>query len=139
MIFSSRSFFQKNEQTNSTLLLWNLRSNCFRLFFGRNWRHQKDISKLTDLYCIKWFTSLCNFLFFRISDTYASNYFADRSFTNLDKYEYIDSASKSKLGKYIEEKKSSNNSNIEIFKIIVVFSFAWPDNFWQDLEKSFTL
>jgi hypothetical protein len=33
-----------------------------------------------------------------ISDTYASNYFADRSFTNLDKYEYIDSASKSKLG-----------------------------------------
>ena len=22
----------------------------FRLFFGRNWRHQKDVSKLTDLY-----------------------------------------------------------------------------------------
>ena len=24
-------------------------STCFRLFFGRNWRHQKDVSKLTDL------------------------------------------------------------------------------------------
>ena len=39
----------KNEQMNSTLLLWNLRSTCFRSFFGRNWRHQKDISKITDL------------------------------------------------------------------------------------------
>ena len=26
-----------------------LRSTCFRLFFGRIWRHQKYISKLTDL------------------------------------------------------------------------------------------
>ena len=42
------------------------------------------------------------FLFFRISNTYASNYFADRSFTNLDKYEYIDGAATSKLtGMYI--------------------------------------
>ena len=40
----------KNEQMNSILLLWYLRSTCFRSFFGRNWRHQKDISKLTDLY-----------------------------------------------------------------------------------------
>ena len=40
----------KNKQMNSTLLLWYLRSTCFRSFFGRNWRHQKDISKLTDLY-----------------------------------------------------------------------------------------
>lgn len=35
-----------------------------------------------------------------ISDTYANNYFADRSFTNLDKYEYVDSAAaqSAKLG-----------------------------------------
>ena len=39
-------FPPKNEQTNSTLLLWNLRSTYFRLFFGGNWRHQKNISKL---------------------------------------------------------------------------------------------
>ena len=38
-----------NERKNLTLLLWNLRSICFCSFFGRNWRHQKDISKLTDL------------------------------------------------------------------------------------------
>ena len=25
-------------------------TTCYRLFFGRNWRHQKDVSKLTDLY-----------------------------------------------------------------------------------------
>ena len=30
-------------------LLWYLKSNCFRLFFQKNWRHHKDISKLTDL------------------------------------------------------------------------------------------
>ena len=29
---------------------WNLRSFCFCLFFGGNWRHEKDISKSTDLY-----------------------------------------------------------------------------------------
>ena len=39
----------KNERRNSTLLLWKLRLTCFRSFFGGNWRHQKDISKLTDL------------------------------------------------------------------------------------------
>ena len=33
-------FPPKNERTNSTLLLWNLRSTCFRSFFGGNWRHQ---------------------------------------------------------------------------------------------------
>ena len=42
------SILPKNEQKNSTLLLWYLKSNSFRSFFGR--RHQKDISKLTDLY-----------------------------------------------------------------------------------------
>ena len=46
MIFSSRHFFQKNERTNSTLLLWYLRSTCFRLFFGRIWRQQKDIFEI---------------------------------------------------------------------------------------------
>ena len=47
--FFKPMFPPKNKRTNSTLLLWNLRSTCFRLFFGGNWRHQKDISKLTDL------------------------------------------------------------------------------------------
>ena len=41
-------FFSKNEQTKPTLLLWNLRLICFRWFFGGKWRHQKDISKLSD-------------------------------------------------------------------------------------------
>ena len=45
----------KNEQMNSTLLLWYLRSTCFCSFFGRNQRHQKNISKLNDLY-----QSICN-------------------------------------------------------------------------------
>ena len=27
-------------------------ATCFRLLFGRSWRHQKDISKLTDLYSL---------------------------------------------------------------------------------------
>ena len=43
------TFPPKNELSNSTLLLWNFRSTCFHWFFGGNWRHQKDISKLTDL------------------------------------------------------------------------------------------
>ena len=30
-------------------LLWYLRLTCFCSFFGRNWRHQKDNSILTDL------------------------------------------------------------------------------------------
>ena len=47
---SGRHFFQKNELTNSTSLLWCLRSTRLCSFFGRNWRHQKDISKLTDHY-----------------------------------------------------------------------------------------
>ena len=47
---SSQRFFQKNKQTNSTLLLWYLRSTCFRLFIGRNWRHQNEISKSSDIY-----------------------------------------------------------------------------------------
>ena len=42
-------FPPKNERRNSTLLLWYLRLTCFRSFFGENWRHQKDVSKLTDL------------------------------------------------------------------------------------------
>ena len=32
MIFSSRRSLQKNERTNSTLLLWNLRLTCFSSF-----------------------------------------------------------------------------------------------------------
>ena len=37
----------KKRTKNSTLLLWYLRSTCFCSVFRRNWRHQKDISKLT--------------------------------------------------------------------------------------------
>ena len=45
MISSSQRFFQKvNEQIRRYYL-----STCFCSFFGRRWRHQKDISKLTDL------------------------------------------------------------------------------------------
>ena len=36
------SIKQMNEFDWSTM-------TCFHSFFGRNWRHQKDISKLTDL------------------------------------------------------------------------------------------
>ena len=32
-------------QKDSSLLLWYLKSNCFRSFFWENWRHKKDISK----------------------------------------------------------------------------------------------
>ena len=46
MIFSSRLFFQK---TNEQIRLYYL-STCFCLIFGRKWRHQKNILKLTDLY-----------------------------------------------------------------------------------------
>ena len=46
MIFSSWLFFQK---TNEQIRLYYL-STCFRLFFGRRWRHQKYTSKLIDLY-----------------------------------------------------------------------------------------
>ena len=34
--FFKPTFLPKNKQTNSTLPLWNLRSTCFCLFFGRN-------------------------------------------------------------------------------------------------------
>ena len=47
--FFKLTFLSKNKQMNSTLLLWYLRSICLCSFFRRNWRHQKDISKLTDL------------------------------------------------------------------------------------------
>ena len=46
IIFSSRRFFQK---TNKPIRLYYL-STCFCSFFGRKWRHQKDISKSTDLH-----------------------------------------------------------------------------------------
>ena len=32
-------------------------------------------------------------LFYRLRDTYASNYFADRNYANLDKSEYVDNLS----------------------------------------------
>ena len=47
--FFKPKFLTKNERMNLTLLLWYLRLTCFRSVFGRNWRRQKDISKLTDL------------------------------------------------------------------------------------------
>ena len=45
--FFKSTFPPKNEQMNSTLLLW---QTCFRSSFGGNWRHQKYILRLTDLY-----------------------------------------------------------------------------------------
>ena len=50
MSFWCLQFLPKNEQINLTLLLWYLMLTCFRSFFGKNWCHQKDISKLTDLW-----------------------------------------------------------------------------------------
>ena len=47
--FLLSSILPKNERKISTWLLWFLRPTCFPLFFGRIWRHQKDISKLIDL------------------------------------------------------------------------------------------
>ena len=54
------SILPKNEQNKLTKLLWYLKSNGFcSFFFLKNWRHQKDISKLTDLYFEKNFNPLC--------------------------------------------------------------------------------
>lgn len=39
------------------------------------------------------FTYLFFLLFYRLRDTYASNYFADRNYANLDKSEYVDNLS----------------------------------------------
>jgi hypothetical protein len=47
--FFKPMFPPKNGRTNSTLLQWNLRLTCFPSFFGGNPRHQKYISKVTDL------------------------------------------------------------------------------------------
>ena len=44
--FFKPRFLQKTNEQNRLYYL----STCFRSFFGRNCRHQKDISKLTDLY-----------------------------------------------------------------------------------------
>ena len=52
---NSKWFFQvdvsSKKQTNEfyLLLLWNLRLTFIGLLFGGNWRHQKNISKLSDL------------------------------------------------------------------------------------------
>ena len=54
MIFSSRSFLQKKDEQ---ILLYYYETSgrlVFVRFFGGNWRHQKDISKLTDLYTAQW-------------------------------------------------------------------------------------
>ena len=49
--FFKTTILPKNKQTNSTLLLWYLRLT-FCSFFGKNWRHQKDNWKITDLYIL---------------------------------------------------------------------------------------
>ena len=46
MIFPSQRFFQKTKEQIQLYCL----STCFCSFFGKKWRHQKDISKLIDLY-----------------------------------------------------------------------------------------
>ena len=43
--FSSRRFLQKTKER----IQFYCYETCFCLFFGVNWRHQKDTSKLTDL------------------------------------------------------------------------------------------
>ena len=50
MISSTRRFLQK---TNKWIQFYYYET-CFCSFFGGNWRHQKDISKLTDLYFLFW-------------------------------------------------------------------------------------
>ena len=58
------SILPKNNQKR----LWYLRLTCFCSVFGRNWRHQKDILKINDLYQsskVKTFRSF----FGRIEDT----------------------------------------------------------------------
>ena len=50
--FFKPTFLPKNQQTNSIWLLW----SCF----GRNWRHQKDISKLLTLRNLFRETMFCN-------------------------------------------------------------------------------
>ena len=49
-------FFQKTNKKNwPTVVLWYLRSpTCFGSLFWYNWRHQKALSKLTDLYPSPW-------------------------------------------------------------------------------------
>ena len=49
-LFGVFNFFQKmNESIQLYYDAWCLRSTCFCPFFWRNWRRQKDMSKLTDL------------------------------------------------------------------------------------------
>ena len=54
MVFWGYWFPPKNELTNSTLLLWYIHTSSRLVFVGvlagENLRHQKTISKLTDLY-----------------------------------------------------------------------------------------
>ena len=42
MFFWGHWFPPKHKRTNSTLLLWYLKSTCLHSFFGENWRHQKN-------------------------------------------------------------------------------------------------
>ena len=42
--------FNSSKKETKKFVLWYLKSNCFRSFFGRIEDTQKDISKLTDLY-----------------------------------------------------------------------------------------
>ena len=63
--FFKPTLLPKNERTNSTLLLWNLRLAFFGSFFRRSWRHQKNISKLTYLQHQQWTTFLSNLLIYK--------------------------------------------------------------------------
>ena len=48
----SYRFFSFSQKTNETIRLYYY-STCFRSFFGRKWKHQKVLLKLTDLYVSK--------------------------------------------------------------------------------------
>ena len=51
LVFWMKLIFHKDILKLTDLyVLWNVRSTCFCLFFGGNWRQQKDISKLSDLW-----------------------------------------------------------------------------------------
>ena len=61
--FFKPTFPPKNEQTNSTLLLWNLRLTCFRSFFLRKLKTAKrHFEIIWPLIQIQWFLSSYTYL-----------------------------------------------------------------------------
>ena len=59
------------------------------------------------------FTYLFFLLFYRLRDTYASNYFADRNYANLDKSEYVDNLSG------VADARSGDYFNLIYFQVFI--------------------